>query len=146
MFPSRFHVPPGDLRKGHHDLNRHPTYPFVTQKSSQANNYPQISQITADGNWATSGSCVHLRITCGGLVIAGVPQREIRSPTGLQVCKLRLWFVQEFLEVVSEAERRRSKSSFGVAQSLAQHCGVRLRGMAGTVSGRRGNCLGLLPR
>ena len=39
---------------------------------------------------------VHLRMTPRGSVIAGDPRMGIRSPTGLQLCKLRLWLAREF--------------------------------------------------
>ncbi len=66
--------------------------------ASGAGVYPQISQITADGEEGVAGICVicvHLRITPRGSVIAGDPRMGFRSPTGSQMCKLRLWFARE---------------------------------------------------
>ena len=47
------------------------------------------------GKEGLADSCVHLRITSQGSVIAGNPRMGIRSPTGLQMCKLRLWLARE---------------------------------------------------
>ncbi len=47
------------------------------------------------GKKRPAGICVHLRITPRGSVIAGYPRMGIRSPMGLQMCKLRLWFARE---------------------------------------------------
>ena len=45
---------------------------------------------------------VHLRMTPRGSVIAGDPRMGIRSPAGLQLCKLRLWFAREFATTRTE--------------------------------------------
>ena len=54
------------------------------------------------GKKRPAGICVHLRITPRGSVIAGYPRMGIRSPMGLQMCKLRLWFAREFATTRTE--------------------------------------------
>ena len=57
------------------------------------------------GKQGLAGICPffrHLRVTPWGSVIAGDPRMGIRSPTGLQMCKLRLWFAREFATTRTE--------------------------------------------